>query len=549
MAIKKVINIEVNSDDAVKDVNKLGESIEGVGEKGEKANKEINDSSKGAVKGLGGVAKGFKGVGLAIKAAGIGIVIGLFVALKDIVGKNQKIIDSFSSVMTTIGLVFNEVTDAIGEAFTSVSKLTGAFDATKKVVLGLVNIAFAPLKIAFLTIKSGVLGLQLAWENSFLGKGRPKKILELQTALVEVAEDLKEVGKGVIDSGKDIVNNFTEAVAEVGSLGEAVITNIKKVNVSNLKEQADAVVALKNQALLAAAINRGLIEDFDRQAELQRQIRDDVSKSMEDRIAANTKLGDILEDQRLKMLANANLVIQAAKNELLLNDNIENQVSLIEALNEKKAIEAQITGFQSEQLINKIGLINEVAAVDKEAADNIIANAKKVKDIKEKAAKEEKKTEEALAATKLAVLNKSAAAVIEIIGRESALGKAVAVAQAIWNTKNAITKTLASTPFPFNIPAAIATGLFGLAQVKGILSTPNPVGGGVGGSAPSASSITAPVQAAAPQFNVVGTSDTNQLATSVANQTQQPVQAFVVSTEISSQQSLDRQKESTASFG
>ena len=99
------------------------------------------------------------------------MVIGLFVALKDIVGKNQKIIDGFSSVMTTIGLVFNEVTSAVSDAYTSVSQLTGGFDAAKKVIGGLINIGLAPLKVAFFTIKAGVLGLQLTWEQSFLGKG------------------------------------------------------------------------------------------------------------------------------------------------------------------------------------------------------------------------------------------------------------------------------------------------------------------------------------------------------------------------------------------
>ena len=155
-----------------------------------------------------------------------------------------------------------------------------------------------------------------------------------------------------------------------------------------------------------------------------------------------------------------------------------------------------------------------------------------------------------LAQQKLNIANQVATGVVNIVGRTSALGKGIAVAQAIWNTKQGVTNALANVPAPWNIAQAIATGLFGLAQVRDILSTPNPAGGGGAGvSVPSASAITAPATALAPSFNVVGTSDSNQLAQSVSNQVQQPIQAFVVSTEVTSQQALDRSKQATASFG
>ena len=44
-------------------------------------------------------------------------------------------------------------------------------------------------------------------------------------------------------------------------------------------------------------IQQGLIEKYDLQAEQQRQIRDDESRSIEDRIKANEKLGEILDKQ------------------------------------------------------------------------------------------------------------------------------------------------------------------------------------------------------------------------------------------------------------
>jgi hypothetical protein len=53
-------------------------------------------------------------------------------------------------------------------------------------------------------------------------------------------------------------------------------------------------------------------------------------------------------------------------------------------------------------------------------------------------------------------------------------------------------------------------------------------GGGGGGAEPQA-----------PSFNIVGASDTNQLADAIGGQTQQPVQAFVVANDVTTAQSLE----------
>jgi hypothetical protein len=52
----------------------------------------------------------------------------------------------------------------------------------------------------------------------------------------------------------------------------------------------------------------------------------------------------------------------------------------------------------------------------------------------------------------------------------------------------------------------------------------------------------------APQFNTVGTSGFNQLSDSIAGQNNRPVQAYVVANDVSSAQSLDRNRVRQASF-
>jgi hypothetical protein len=71
------------------------------------------------------------------------------------------------------------------------------------------------------------------------------------------------------------------------------------------------------------------------------------------------------------------------------------------------------------------------------------------------------------------------------------------------------------------------------------------VGGGSGGS--GGSSTAASVTPSAPQFNVVGTSGQNQIAQSLGNQA--PVKAFVVSNDVTTAQSLDRNIVRTATLG
>ena len=68
------------------------------------------------------------------------------------------------------------------------------------------------------------------------------------------------------------------------------------------------------------------------------------------------------------MLKLIEIRIREAELDVEKNNSIENQVKLQEALNEKKAVEAQITGFQSEQLVNQVSLQKEQTQVALENA-------------------------------------------------------------------------------------------------------------------------------------------------------------------------------------
>jgi hypothetical protein len=88
-----------------------------------------------------------------------------------------------------------------------------------------------------------------------------------------------------------------------------------------------------------------------------------------------------------------------------------------------------------------------------------------------------------------------------------------------------------------------ATILANLARAKALLSG----GGGGGGGAAAAGGGGVP--AAAPSFNVVGPSGTNQIAESMANREMQPTRAFVVGGDVTTQQVLNRAIVENATLG
>ena len=60
-----------------------------------------------------------------------------------------------------------------------------------------------------------------------------------------------------------------------------------------------------------------MVEKYDRQAEQLRQIRDDESKSIEDRIKANEELALVLDEQEKAMKENAAIAVASAAAELI----------------------------------------------------------------------------------------------------------------------------------------------------------------------------------------------------------------------------------------
>jgi hypothetical protein len=672
MAIKKTIEIDVNASDAEKDVKKLTGQFEDLGKAASKSINNIEKATEDTEKSTKSLADGFKGVGLAIKAMGIGLIIGALSTLKEVFMGNQKVADTFSAVMGTVANVFSQVTNVVVSVIEKVGGATNGFEGLKKTIGGLLTLGLTPLKLAFYGIKLTIDEVRLAWEESLFGDKDPKTIKKLTERINETKGSLKEVGTDAIKAGKQVANNIGKAVGEVGAVIEGSVAGISKISVEGAYAQAKANVQLQNTAKLAEANQARLVEQYDRQAEKLRQVRDEERNSVEDRIKANNDLNKVLKSQEQAMLAQADAQIAAAQSTLSQNKNIENQVAVTNALANREGVLAQIEGLRSEQKANDLALNKELidltktkqevetqlavnesnfaaerirneeaqlqakkdaleqnkiielerlqsvidsanlgtqARVDAEnefalkkqeldqqilLAEDAIVEFKRNKavenqqllidnerlsfDIRREALNEQERLlleDKALseeqrnaiekqysdARIQIGELEKQAKqAQLEgignalqnmsaIAGESTTAGKAFAVAATAISTYSTAQKAYESAFLPVPTVASPALGAVyagiavagGLMNIKKILSVKTPKGSG-GASAPSGGG-TPP----APKFNVVGNSGVNQIAETLG--AQQPVQAYVVANNVTTQQALDRNIVRNASIG
>lgn len=572
--VKKTIELEAKTDKAVKEIEALKDEIIELNKKVTEGTKDINNNlkdvskeGKKSFKVLSTISKLFKG------ALGLGIVVSAFNMLKDVFMQNQKVADTFSTAMEAISLVFNQFVGVIIDTYESVSSAKENFDALGQVLQGVLTIVITPLKLAFLGIKMGLQQAQLAWEQSFFGGKDADKIAELKLGILETKAAVFETGKDAVEAGKSIVTNFSEAVSEVGAIANTVAENTSKISIKAAIESAKTNVELGKSAEIARVKQQGLIETYDRQAEQLRQLRDDDTKNIEDRIKANDDLKAVLDEQTEAMLAQVQVQIDAAQAQYDKNASQENYIALLEAQQEKEAVLAQIEGFRSEQISNRIALEREREEEIKEKEEE---EAEKAEEAIEKAL-EEAAILEAIEQQKRDSKKQTVDTISNLVGQETALGKAALLAKQflvaqefildaksqISNAKKALSdasvtgaqagvevsssvgKAANAAPPPWNIPfivSAIATGASIISGVKGAIGATKAAASQAGASGGGAPSLSAPTASASapPAFNIVGASGENQLAETIAGQTQRPIKTFVTSQDVTTSQSLER---------
>ena len=517
-----------------------------------------------------------KKIGGALKALGLGLIIAGFSKFVEVLNENQKVADFFSITFETLSLAFNDFFNFI---LSNTSAITNFFKvAFDDPVQNMIDFGNAIVKNVIERVQSSIDTL------GFLAEAVVKVFKGDFTGAMEAASN---AGKELVDVVTGVDDSFDKTVEAVDKVVTAT-SNYVKETIKGAKEN----VNLSKTAELAAVANQGLIEKYDLQAEKLRQVRDEERNTIADRKKANDELNAVLDEQEKAMLGNANAILVAAEAQFKKNGNDENQIALLEAQNEVLAVQAQVAGFRSEQKANDLALdreqkelnlsISDAEAERNKAQSEFVAEqiendylklqaqldiAEKEGEIESKRLEEKRNQyqqgtqayvdannellayQQENANTQVQIekdLNKSKAQlttqaltdIAGIVGANSKFGKSIAIVQAIRDTYAGANKALAQGGlFGFIGAAAVIAG--GLANVKTISSTPDPTppaGVSVGGGG----SAVPPTPSAPPAFNIVGQSETNQLADAIGSQASEPVRAYVVSNDVTTAQGLER---------
>jgi hypothetical protein len=372
MADDKKFKMSVNTENVKKAFAELKSGIGKIGDdiknSLEKPLQTVGKVGSAALKGIGNVgSKAFKGIGTAIKGAGIGLLIGTLASLWEALKKNQKIMDLISNAINTMSIFIKPLIDGVASMVEKFQANNDLLEKMKGIIGNLITVALTPLKISFYSIQAGIQAAMLAWEKSFLGGKDPEKIKQLTEDLNETKEALKEVAVTAVDAGKDFAANIGTVVKGVTNVVKETVQEVKtaykNMDVDATLAQAKAATQAKKDLERLSREQEKIVKIAEIAAEKQRGLRDDDTKTFEERIKANEELSKTLEQQAKDEIDNINKRIEAQK---LINsiegETEEGKNAILDLNNAILDVEKRITGQEREQQSNANALRKEQEA-------------------------------------------------------------------------------------------------------------------------------------------------------------------------------------------
>jgi len=516
MTIKKVIQIDVEADQANKEVEKLDKNLKQTDDTLNSLTGSLDGMTGGAISGFKKVTSsvqsavtGFKSLKIAIAATGIGLLVIAIGALYTAFKSSEEGQNQFTKLMGQIGVVTGNVIDIIadlGEAIFAVGKIL--------------------LKVA----TGDLYGAALAWE--------------------EFKVNVKEATDAVINFGKEtkkeleIARNIADMRAKATKLQRDLTVETAKAErtVADLREKVarkDLYNGEQRKAMLmeAQAINNSIAAKQIEAARLNYQ-----AIKQENELSKST-----IEAKQAEADAQAELIrLDTAR--LMANKEMSAQISEIN--NAEKADREQLAADQQKSLDDN------AAAMLKQMDDEITAfqelqdtkieildlSNEKALEAEKKFAEERKQIEFDVQQAKYSIASTTFTLIEGLAKEGSALAKSAGVAQTLINTYAGIMgafNTPTPTPYFVKLAQAAAIGVAGALNVKRILSTD--------GNSSGSGNISTGSRSSAPSFNLVKGTGTNQIANSLSKQ--EPIKAYVVSSDVTTGQSLDRKIITGASLG
>jgi hypothetical protein len=455
--------------------------------------------------------------------------------------------------------------DSVGKIVLGVDSIT---DSTERAAASLEKFGKEQIKeaklaasVADMRAKADIIDRELVEERSVLESKiallRLKSRQEDQFSATERKQALLDA-QVLEDQLLDKETEFLELRRDA----QVLENTFSRSNKENLMKEAQAIAAVNRQQASRANVAR----------QVQREVNT-ISKQIEgeEKVAANA-----LANFK-KTLRDAEAATLQEKRDLEII-KIREQFALLreEAILNQVAVD-ELDAARDIVLKEKQDAFN---AADEAARLKTIADAKLVSDEVNRIADEQLAKDVAIAAQKKAIREKAFADAVTLAGAESKLGKAIIIAkqlllakEMIMEIKSAIqlaqiestkttikatsagadistgaAKAVSSAPPPFNIPSILAYAAQAVGIVSAIRSAVKAskaatsklgaTGGSVNIADVSTSAGGAIPEAAAqtPDFDILGSSGGNQLASALGQQA--PIQAFVVSQDVTTAQSL-----------
>ena len=604
MAKKIVVDLEVKSKKGVKEVEKLNKELNNTNKELGGATNNLDKFTGGAVskikgfKGaVGNLAKGFKSLRVAIIATGIGALLVGILAVKTAFTSSEEGQNKFAKLMGVIGSITGNLIDLLaklGEGIISV------FENPKQAIIDLKDAIVKNItnRITSLIETFGFLGsaIKKVFSRDFSGaiedaKKAGSSYVDSLTGVKNSIDKVTEATKGFVKELKEeakIAGQIADQRAKADKIDRKLIVERAEANkkIADLRfksEQRDKFSASERVAFLKEA--SVISEEISAKEIASNKLRLDA-KIAENKLNKSDK-ADLDEVARLKArsieLDTAKLNLQKRLQTSLTSFQNEEKAG-IKAIQDKKNKEIQDAEKIETKRLESIDKIQEDFKKKKqdqeaesqiqkieleqqrtlEELDRLNATEEQKANIKLYYAdlinKEEKKNEDTkIKLDKIRTKQTLGDAqntfnqIAQLAGKDSKVGKAMAIASAtisgVQGVQNAYT-TAQKSPITLAFPAypAISAGLAGAIALKNIASikSVNPSGGGAS-SVPKPSVPTG--ASTPPAFNVVGASDTNQLASAIGGQSQQPIQTYVVANDVTTAQSMDRNIIDDASLG
>ena len=575
MAQKAIIQVDIQEGAAKKDLKDLKQGIDKVNKAQVNQAKATKDAKQemvtygGAVDGVtGGAVTKFRALTLGIKAATTSTKAFRIALLATGLGAIVVVIGTLVANLQNSEAGFNRVNKLLKQVGVVAGNVTDIFFSLGTSLFGLVTGDFELMTKSFdeATDRIKNFGEETKREIKIQGdlSDQQAELTKIERQLTVDRAEANRKRAELLEKSADR-ENFTakqriKFLEEAGKIDEE-ITNaeIKAAQIRlNLKVEENK-------------LSESSKEDLDEEARLKAELTNLETARLRKQRAVTAQITTALREEQAERKAirtkeEAEQKAEDAKLQAKIEKEKADELTRLEAIDKiqkefklKKEDEEAI--LESEKLeleqARKLQELTDLEATEEQKASIISFFGAKIQKAKDEEAKQEKAREELLTKQKLALTSNTLGQVSQLLGENTAAGKAAAVAQAIINSYLGFTEVLANKttiPEPFGsiqkVVSAASILASGIKTVRQITSVKTPNTGGSGISVGSArGSTAAPTPATPPAFNVVGASDTNQLAEAISGREQKPVKAFVVSSDVSNAQSLDRNIIETASIG